>query len=108
MSARRSSSSIKRSFWNLVVAMAFVGTLAVAQPSAAEWEGSKAEDITAKVLDAVIVRPLAVARVAVGAAFMIPSAVFAWPGGREGIDTAYEVLIAGPAEYAFDRKLGEF
>jgi hypothetical protein len=73
-----------------------------------EWEGSKAEDATAKGVDALFVRPLAAIRVAVGAVFMVPASLFAAPGGRETLDAAYEVLLEQPIEYAFRRELGDF
>lgn len=75
---------------------------------AVEWEGSKAEDITAKGVDALIVRPIASVRVVVGAALAIPAFLLTSPSGKEGIDAAYDTLIAEPMEYAFNRKLGEF
>jgi len=79
-----------------------------ATPSAAEWEGSAAEDAVAKGVDALIVRPLASARVVVGALLLIPAVILASPSGKEGIDIAYDTLLAEPMEYAFDRELGDF
>ena len=86
------------------------GTPKAESPSSPEfkWEGSKAEDVTAKSLDVLIVRPLASARVLVGAAMLIPAAILSSPSGREGFDGAYDVLLSEPMEYAFDRELGEF
>ena len=72
------------------------------------WEGSQAEEITAKGVDALIIRPLATVRVAVGAALMLPACLLASPSGREGIDGAYEILLEEPMEYAFTREMGEF
>ena len=79
-----------------------------AQPSAAAFEGSKAEDVIAKAVDATIIRPLSVVRLAIGAALLVPAGIFASPSGLEGLQTAYDVLVVGPREYAFDRKLGDF
>jgi hypothetical protein len=107
LSSRRSS-SLFTVFARLTTCLALVGMLASAQPSAAAWEGSTAEDVTAKTLDAVIVRPLATVRVIVGAVFLIPASLLASPSGKEGISAAYDVLVVAPKEYAFDRKLGEF
>ncbi len=73
-----------------------------------DWEGSKAEAATAKGLDALIVRPLASARVLIGGVLFLPAAALASPGGREGIDGAYDVLLSEPMEYAFERELGDF
>ncbi|MBW2424099.1 MAG: hypothetical protein JRG86_07615 [Deltaproteobacteria bacterium] len=83
-------------------------TSAWAQDDRWRWEGSQAEEITAKSVDALIIRPLATIRVAVGAALMLPACLLASPSGREGIDGAYEVLLEEPLEYAFTREMGEF
>jgi hypothetical protein len=87
-----------------------MSVLALGLPSAAlaDWQESRGADIAASTLDVVIIRPLAAAKVVVGAALLIPAAIFSSPMGREGFQGAYEVLVAVPAEYAFDRKVGEF
>ena len=72
-----------------------------------EWEGTRAQDVTAKFVDLTIVRPVASARVAVGGLLFIPAAIFSAPMGREGFDGALDVLIVAPAEYAFEREIGE-
>ncbi|MAG29597.1 MAG: hypothetical protein CL908_01735 [Deltaproteobacteria bacterium] len=86
--------------------------LLAATPSTAadgfRWDGSQAQRAVSQGVDAVIVRPLAAARVVVGAALLVPAALLASPGGREGIDGAYEIFIEEPVTYAFVRKLGEF
>ncbi len=79
-----------------------------AAPSAAEWEGSRGEDIVAISIDGLIVRPLAMARVVVGAILSVPAIILASPSGREGIEGAYDILIVEPFEYAFTRKVGDF
>jgi len=84
-------------------------TLASAQPALAQgFEGSKTEDVMAKGLDALLVRPLGAVRVVVGAAFLIPASLLASPGGMESVRAAYEVLVDEPVEFAFRRELGDF
>jgi hypothetical protein len=68
---------------------------------------SEFQDITVKTVDVVFVRPLAAARVFVGALMFVPAALFSLPMGQEGFDAAYDTLIDEPMEYAFRRKLGE-
>lgn len=97
-----------RALTSFIVMIGFVGVLMTAQPSSAEWNGAAVEEVAAKVVDAVIVRPLAALRVGVGAVFFVPGSLLASPSGKEGINTAYDVLIAAPMEYAFDRELGDF
>ena len=72
------------------------------------WENSKAEDVAAKVSDALVVRPLACLKFAVSVAFFVPAAIIAAPGGRAGIEDVYETLVESSIDYAFRRKLGEF
>jgi hypothetical protein len=74
----------------------------------ADWEQSRGADIAASTLDLTIVRPLATAKVLVGAALFLPAALLSAPMGREGFDDAYEALIAVPAEFAFSREVGQF
>jgi hypothetical protein len=98
-------------FSRFLASLAAASLLFVAIPSAAadwDWEGSKAEEITAKGVDALIVRPLASMRVIIGGALYIPAIILASPSGKEGRDGAYDTFLAEPVEYAFDRKLGDF
>jgi hypothetical protein len=84
-------------------------TLTGAEPVSAEgFEGSKAEDVLAKSVDAVLIRPIAAARVIVGAAFFIPASLFSAAGGADSVRAAYEILLDEPIEYAFKRELGDF
>ncbi len=88
--------------------LAAVVLLLSASPSTAAWEGSRGEDILAKGVDALIVRPLASARVIIGAIMFLPAALLSSPSGKEGFDAAYDTLIQEPSEYAFQRELGDF
>jgi hypothetical protein len=60
------------------------------------------------VFDAVIVRPLGVVAIVVGAAFVVPVAVVTWPTGRETIDRATERFVKDPVRRVFERPLGDF
>jgi hypothetical protein len=98
------------------IAAAFVLSLILftATPSMAffdsdfRWEGSPAERVVAKGVDIVIVRPLSYLRLAVGAVLVIPAALLAAPNGREGVSETFDIFVVQPANYAFDRELGEF
>ena len=91
-----------------LIALAASLILMSATPSMAEFEGSKAEQVLASGFDAVLVRPIAAARVVVGAMFFLPATFISAPSGREGFDGAYDVFLAEPIEFAFRRELGEF
>jgi hypothetical protein len=71
------------------------------------WEDSRAQDVTAKTLDVLIVRPLAAIRVIFGALIFVPTFLISLPMGQEGFDGAYEILIDDPIEYAFLRDIGD-
>lgn len=62
----------------------------------------------AKAYDALLIRPLATARVILGTALMIPASIFSAPSGMEGLQASYDTLIDAPVEYAFRRELGDF
>ena len=88
----------------ITLACLFGGTTPVA---AADWQSSPSADVIASIVDLTVVRPLATMKVVVGALMFVPAAVFASPSGMEGIEGAYETLIEVPAEYAFERDIGE-
>jgi len=98
----------------LALGLLLGSTLASAETSDAKserwkWEGSRAEEIVSVGFDAFLIRPLATIRVAAGAAFLIPAALFSAPGGgRDSVSEAYQFFVGDPAEYAFARKLGDF
>ena len=96
-----------------IKALAIIGLLAVmvtsmaAPPAAADWQNSKGADVTASIIDLTIVRPFATMKVIIGALMFPPAALFSLPMGKEGIEGAYETFIEVPAEYAFERDIGE-
>ena len=63
---------------------------------------------TLAVFDAVVVRPLDVVAIVVGAVFVVPVAIVTWPTGRETIDRAIERFVKVPARSVFERPLGDF
>lgn len=65
--------------------------------------GDKATDM---VVDLVVVRPLGLAAIAIGTLLTVAALPFTLPGG-DAIDSARE-MIGKPAEYTFNRPLGEF
>ncbi len=88
-----------------------------AGPAAAAWDWSTSEQVLLTGMDVVIVRPLSAVRVGVGAVLMVPASILASPAcivklfAREDCrpvyEAPYEVLVGEPAEYAFNRKMGE-
>ena len=105
----RSESNSMKSLATTVAMLMAVAVLALAapRPAAADWETSPAADVAASTLDLVIVRPLATVKVIVGAVIFVPAMIVSLPMMGEGISGAYETMIEVPAEYAFDRKIGE-
>jgi hypothetical protein len=60
------------------------------------------------VFDVLILRPLGVATVLVGAAAFVPAVIVTSPQGSDGILHAYEVFVEHPVKHAFTRPLGEW
>ncbi|HEY8153577.1 MAG TPA: hypothetical protein VII72_05555 [Myxococcota bacterium] len=63
--------------------------------------------IWAMVLDVVILRPLGLAVLPVGVAAFIPAALLTAPGGLDKVQEALELFVTAPANYVFQRPLGE-
>ncbi len=58
--------------------------------------------------DVVLLRPLGLLRLVIGAAFFVPAAVVASPGGFDSIEEALELFVLVPAEDLLERPLGDF
>jgi hypothetical protein len=59
-------------------------------------------------LDAVVLRPLGFAGLAIGAALFPAAAIVAAPGGKDSLKTALDLFVIVPAKDVFLRPLGEF
>ena len=62
----------------------------------------------AAVFDVLVVRPLGLVVLPVGVAAFIPAALLTAPNGKESLLTALDLFVTGPANYVFQRPLGEF
>jgi hypothetical protein len=58
--------------------------------------------------DLVIVRPLGLGAVVVGAVLFLPMALISAPQGRDGLRHSWELLVGVPVENVFQRPLGDF
>ena len=58
--------------------------------------------------DVVLLRPLGLITMAVGAAAFVPVGLMAAPAGRDGIQPALELFVLEPAKSVFQRPLGDF
>jgi len=58
--------------------------------------------------DVVILRPLGLVVLAVGAAAFVPAAFLSAPTGRDGWDHALEHFVLEPTKNVFQRPLGDF
>jgi hypothetical protein len=85
-------------------------------PSAGYAEDAEATESTSSgwqhhslaVFDVVVIRPLDVVAIVVGAVFVVPVALVTWPTGRETTDRAIERFVMVPVRSAFERPLGDF
>lgn len=89
--------------------LAAIALLVTTAPAGAfDWDGSRAQEVTAKTIDLTLIRPVASLRVLVGSILFLPAALFSAPAGREGFEGAKDIFITAPVEYAFERDIGEF
>jgi hypothetical protein len=98
------------------LALAAILTLATAGPAPGlegEAAGGEAEqagvawgEIGAKTLDVLVLRPLGAAATVGGFAFFLASVPLV-AAARE-IGTSWDILVLAPADYTFERPLGDF
>lgn len=58
--------------------------------------------------DVVVLRPLGLVVMAVGAGAFVPAAILSAPGGREPVETALQHFVIEPYNAVFVRPLGRF
>jgi len=58
--------------------------------------------------DVVILRPLGLITLAVGAGAFVPAAVVSSPMGWDGIEPALNLFVVEPGRHVFQRPLGDF
>jgi hypothetical protein len=90
----------------LIAALLLPGSAAA--QSADDEAGKDASEYAAMAFDAVVIRPLALSIVAVGAAFFVPAAIVSAPGGLTPIREAWEHFVLAPVNFVFRRPLGDF
>lgn len=97
-----------------LVAVVIAGLLLTASASADEQEGfdfrlgPEPVNRAAVVFDLLILRPIGVVSLAVGAAALLPVALLTAPNGRDSVETALELFVRAPMDDVFRRKLGDF
>ena len=93
------------------LAAALIAALLIPAHAAADVDedaASRARDYAAKGFDAVIIRPLSLSAVGVGAALFVPVAIISSPGGLTPIREAWEQFVLTPVNFVFTRPLGDF
>lgn len=84
------------------------GARAQTETTAEATEQPSRASTGARVFDAMVVRPLTFAVLPIGVAAFIPAALTTAPNGRDSVESALELFVTTPANYVFDRPLGEF
>ena len=102
---KRSSRFVRVPALALIVVLMLQGSALAEQP---EPRGNGVVRALAIGFDLVVLRPLAVAALVVGAAMLPPVALMASPGGMEGLREASELFVTEPFQEAFQRPLGDF
>jgi hypothetical protein len=70
--------------------------------------GSTPVDPVAAGFDVVIVRPLGLVVLAIGAVAFVPAALITAASGKDSLEAALEIFVTGPAHHVFQRPLGDF
>ncbi len=97
-----------------LVAVVIAGLLLTASASADEQAGFDSRlgpepvNQAAVVFDLLILRPIGLVALAVGAATLLPAALLTAPNGRASVETALDLFVRAPMEDVFGRKLGDF
>lgn len=96
--------------YTLVSVLALVATLSFADTGSATT-ASDSDEITAKsvtlsIADLVVVRPIGAAGTVLGFGLFAVSSPFL--AMSDDVDSGYDVLVAKPGEFTFDRDLGDF
>jgi len=84
------------------------GLLLPANAQAQEEVETRSPNTGLVVFDVMVLRPLGLVALAVGAGAFVPAALLTAPNGREGIETALGIFVTGPANHLLHRPLGDF
>ncbi len=85
-----------------VLTVVFLGTPGMAE----ECTGEEQKDPAVMTIDAAVVRPLGAVATVAGFAVFVVSSPFSALGGN--IQEAWDTLVVSPAEFTFQRPLGQF
>lgn len=93
---------------NLVIGFALVGLLGAPLPAAAvAYEDSFSNCNYPKTFDLMVMRPISLSTLALGTALFVPFGTLALLTVPEDVGSVYNTMIAAPAAFTFDRRLGE-
>jgi hypothetical protein len=90
----------------VIVAVAVVPAAAQMFDSTEPEAQAEASDGEAMLFDAVVVRPFGILATAIGSAVFVVTLPFT--AATKNTSDAYEKLVVDPAQYTFNRKLGDF
>ena len=99
---RNSCKRVLTSLLLAVLTVVFLGTPGMAE----ECTGEEQKDPAVMTVDALVVRPLGAVATVAGLAVFVVSSPFSALGGN--IREAWESLVTSPAEFTFQRPLGQF
>ena len=96
-------------FGQALLTMSLIVTLlltSLAPSSAIAEEEDGGPTTVDRTFDAIVLRPLGAMGVVLGAALMLPAALFTAPGGEESLDNAYDVFVRTPLDELINAPLG--
>lgn len=99
----------RRTFARLLAPALLIALLGAPAQASAGWRDSLAPVGTGATIavDLLLVRPLGLVAIVVGAGALVPVAVVTAPNGRHGLEEATELFVEAPFRYVFDRPLGD-
>lgn len=103
--SKRARQSLRAAALTLIAALLLPGNAYAQEPQLVK-SGSVNPAVAG--FDVVIVRPLGLAALAVGAVFFLPVALVTAANGKDSLQTALEIFVTGPAQNVFQRPLGDF
>jgi hypothetical protein len=111
--SERTKSNARAAFMTLVAALLLPANARAIAPEEAEPQGPNpfvSGLVTGLEIgfDVLILRPLGLVTMAVGAGAFVPAALIASPMGRDGIEPALSIFVTDPAKHVFQRPLGDF
>ena len=103
--SKRTRQSLRAAAVTLIAALLLPGNAYAQEQQPVE---SKSVNPAVAGFDVVILRPLGLVTLAVGAVAFVPVALLTAANGKDSLQAALEIFVTNPAQNVFQRPLGDF